>query len=249
VQTLDEARTAAAEAQEDVMACDDDEPVAVVRDASNMDFLVKSAAARLVDHERNAKDAADAHVKVQVAREAAKQELENMPLLGDSDQDTEMMSSNTCHLRIALEAWLNDLEVATREKETASMAASVAAAAAKEELQDLESRHESSRIVARPLKEIIREELDIVEIWLRTHEERGTAIMAEAGERKVAWTEEKEVLGADLHRAQLQAIVAEEGVNLASGLAKTLRSNKSERAPRHASRVATRVHTIESDED
>jgi len=247
VQTIDEARMAAAEADEDAMACNDDEPAAAVRDASNMDFLVKSAAARLVDHERNAKDASDAHIEVQAALEAAKQELENLPLQGESD--TEMMSSNACHQRIALEAWLNDLEVMTHEKETASVAASSAAAAAKNELQDLESRHESSRIVARPLKEIIREELDIVETWLRVHHERGTAIMAEVGVREVAWTKEKETLGADLHRAQLQAIVAEEAVNVASGLANTLRSNKSERAARHASRVATRAHITESDED
>jgi len=119
----------------------------------------------------------------------------------------------------------------------------------KEELQELESRHESSRIVARPLKEIIREELNIVETWLRVHHERGTAMMAEVEVRKVAWTKEKEALGADLHRAQLQAIVAEEAVSVASVLAKTLRSNKSERASRHASRVATRAHIIESDED
>jgi len=49
VQAIDEARMAAAEADEDAMACNDDEPAAAVRDASNMDFLVKSAAARLVD--------------------------------------------------------------------------------------------------------------------------------------------------------------------------------------------------------
>merc|ERR1712232_1037758 len=247
VQAIDEARMAAAEADEDAMACNDDEPAAAVRDASNMDFLVKSAAARLVDHERNAKDASDAHIEVQAALEAAKQELENMPLQGGSD--TEVISSNTFHQRIALEAWLHDLEVMTHEKETASMAASSAAVAAKEELQDSESRHESSRIVARPLKEIICEELNIVESSLRIHQERGTAIMAEAGEREVAWTTEKEALGADLHRAQLQAIVAEEAVSVASGLAKTLRSNKSERASRHASRVATRAHIIESGED
>jgi len=224
VQTIDEARMAAAEADEDAMACNDDEPAAAVRDASNMDFLVKSAAARLVDHERNAKDASDAHIEVQAALEAAKQELENLPLQGESD--TEMMSSNACHQRIALEAWLNDLEVMTHEKETASVAASSAAAAAKNELQDLESRHESSRIVARPLKEIIREELNIVETWLMVHHDRGTAIVAEVGVRKLAWTKEKEALGADLHRAQLQAIVAEEAVSVASGLANTLRSNK-----------------------
>merc|ERR1712228_206973 len=112
-----------------------------------------------------------------------------------------------------------------------------------------ESRHGTSRIVARPLNEIIREELNIVESRLKVHQERGTAIMAEAGERKVVWTMEKEVLGADLHRAQLQAALAEEGVSVASGLAKTLRSKNSVHVSRHTSRVATRVHNSESDED
>lgn len=219
----------AAEAHEDaVVASEDDELGAVVRDVSNMDLLVTSAAARLADHERNAKDAADAHNEVVAAFEAAKQELENTSSLPDDDSSNEaqMLSSNNCHLRAALEARLNDLKVVAQEKETASMAASAAAVAAKEELQDLESRHESARIAAQPLKKIIHEELRIIEHWLKIHEERQTAIMAEAGERKASWTKEKEVLGADLHRAQLQAAVAEEGVNVASGFSKDLRANK-----------------------
>jgi len=184
---------------------------------------------------------ADAHSDALAASEEAKEELDNMPLLGDIDQDTETMSSNT-HLRAAFEARLNDLNVVAQEKETASRAAIAAAAAAKEELQDLESRHASSRIAQRPLKQIIREELDILEACLKGHEECGTAIMAEAREIKVAWTKENETLGADLHRAQLQAALAEEGVNIASGLAKSLRTDKAEKDPRHAPRIATHDH-------
>lgn len=113
-----------------------------------------------------------------------------------------------------------------QEKEAASSAASAAAASAKEELQDLESRQKSDQIAAQPLEKLIREEFDIVDGWLKAHEEKESAILAEAGEWKAAWTTKKEALGADLHRAQLQAAVAEEGVSVANGLANTLLANK-----------------------
>jgi len=229
LQSIDEAQMIAAEAHEDaVVASDDDELGTVVQYFSNTDMLVKSAEARLADHERNAKDAADAHNEVVAAFEAAKQELENNSSLPDDDSsnDALMMASNGRHLRAVLEARLNDLKVVAHDKETASLAASAAAAAAKEELQGLKSRHESAQIAAQPLKKIIREELRIIGQWLKVHCERQSAILAEAGERKAAWTKEKDLLSADLHRAQLQAAVAEEGVNVASGLAKTLRANK-----------------------
>merc|ERR1712232_1393532 len=225
VQLIDEAQTVAAEAHEDaVVATDDDEQPAVAQNASKTNLLVKSAAARLADHERNAKDAADAHRQVVASLEAAMQEMENLSSLPDEvEHDAQMMSSNSCHLRAALEARLNDLKVVAQEKEAASVAASAAAAAAKQELQDLESQAESIRIAAQPLKKIIREELGVIEHWLKVHEERGTVIMAEVAEREAFWTKDKEALGADLHRAQLQAAVAEEGVKVASGLAKGLR--------------------------
>merc|ERR1712232_1298744 len=224
VQLIDEAQNLAAEAHEDaVVTTEDDELGDVVRDASKRNLLVKSAAARLADHERNAKDAADAHSQVVASLEAATQEMENMSSLPDEvDQDAQITSSSTSHLRAALEARLNDFKVVAQEKETASVAAS-AAAAAKQELHDLESQAESVAVAAQPLKKIIREELGIIEHWLKVHEERGSVIMAEVDERKAAWTKDHEALGADLHRAQLQAAVAAEGVQVASGLAKGLR--------------------------
>ena len=54
VQLLDEAQMLAAEAHEDAaVVCNDHDDDAVVQDALNMDLLMKSAAARLADHERN----------------------------------------------------------------------------------------------------------------------------------------------------------------------------------------------------
>ena len=45
-------------------------------------------------------------------------------------------------------------------------------------------------------KKIIREELRIIEQWLKVHCERQSAILVQVGERKAAWTKEKELLGA-----------------------------------------------------
>merc|ERR1711974_368696 len=142
----------------------------------------------------------------------------------DDEEDAQVMSSNVCHSRAALEARLMDLKEVAQEKEAASLASSAAAAAAQKELQDLRSRHESARIASQPLEKIIRDELHIIDTWLTAHQDKETTITAEAGERKARWAKEKEVLAADLHRAQLQAVVAEEGVNVASELAKTLRT-------------------------
>merc|ERR1712151_117411 len=106
------------------------------------------------------------------AFEAAQHELETNSMLAcdDSSENSsslQLMASNNCHLRAALEARLNDLKVVAQEKETARVAASAAAAAAKEELHDLESQAESIRIAAQPLKKIIREELGVIEHWLK----------------------------------------------------------------------------------
>merc|ERR1712232_1424117 len=110
-----------------------------------------------------------------------------------------------------------------------------------------EARHASSRIAVRPLKHLIREEFSILETCLKGHEECGTAIKAEAEERKAAWAKEREGLDADVHRAHLQTALAEEGVNVASGLARTLRAEESDKAPRHAPRIATREHITAAD--
>jgi hypothetical protein len=216
VQSLDEAQMVAAEAHEDAVEVSDDHEDSVVKSfESSMDVLVKSAAARHADHERNAKRAVDAHNEVLAAFEAAKQEL-----------DTSWPSSDDSMLgnvrRAALEARLSDLKEVTQEKEAASTAASAAMAAGKEELRELECRQESARIAAQPLEKFIREELRIVRTWLEARLDEETAILAAASERKVTWTKEKETLDANLHRAQLQAAVAEEGLNIASGLVQTL---------------------------
>merc|ERR1712232_464650 len=104
---------------------------------------------------------------------------------------------------------LDDLKVMTQEKEQATVAASAAAAAAKEELHALELRQKSVPIAAQPLKQIIRGEINLLETKLKVHEERIAAIIAESSERKVTWTHEKELMGAQLHRAQVQTALAE----------------------------------------
>ena len=50
-------------------------------------------------------------------------------------------------------------------------------------------------------------------------------------DRKEAWTKEKNALAADLHRAQLDATVAEESQNVATRLAKTLQDRNSPNVP------------------
>merc|ERR1712125_301917 len=88
-----------------------------------------------------------------------------------------------------------------QEKEAASTAASAAASAAKKELRDLESWHGSARIRAagRPLKKIIRLELNIIQTRLFFHEEQ-----------------EKQTLEAERRCADVT--VAETRLNYASGV-------------------------------
>jgi hypothetical protein len=225
VQSLDEAQMVAAEAHEDAVVVSDDQEGGV---ASSVAVLVKSAAARLADHEKNAKGVADAHKEVLAAFEAAKQELDKSWPSQDDGEDDGVENPNLA-ARAALEARISDLKEVAQEKEAASTAAFAQCAAAKEELRELESRQGSAGVAQKgcatargSIEKLIREEVQIVGTWLKARQDQEAAILAENSERMTAWMKEKEALDADLHRAQLQAAVAEEGVIIASDLAKSM---------------------------
>jgi hypothetical protein len=217
VQELDEAHMAAAEAHEDACVFSD---TADKNDGPDVDLLVKSAAARFTDHERNANDAADAHKEAVTQATATEQELNAMK------PSEEQQVDETDERRAALEARLKDLEQVAQEKEGVSKAAAATAAAAKEELRDLEARQKAAPKRAEPLEKLIRNELQIVDAGLKVRQDKENAIMSELEERKQAWMKESDVLGADLHRAQLQSTVAAEGIKATSELTKSLRASK-----------------------
>jgi len=212
VQSLDEARLVISEAHEDAIdvSAQEDVPVVENQAAKSMGVLVKSAEARYADRERYAQSAADAYKDLIAETESASKELENLW----PEPDDELGNLR----RAALEARLRDMKEVVHEKEAASKAAADASAAAQEELRELESRQESARLGGKPIEKLVKEELNTVSTRENAHNDKKATVLAEASERRAAWTKEKETLEADLHRAQLQATVAEEGANIASGL-------------------------------
>lgn len=143
-----------------------------------------------------------------------------------SEEEQPFEVDETDERRAALEARLKDLEQVAQEREAVSKAAASTAAAAKEELEDLEARQKASPKRAEPLEKLIRDELQIVDAGLKVRIDKEITIMSELHERKQEWTKQSESLGADLHRAQLQSTVAAEGIKATNELTKSLRASK-----------------------
>jgi hypothetical protein len=228
VQALDEAQMAAAEAHEEVVVPTEDKSA-----KEESDFLVKSSESRLADREKQAKEAQDAHKAALVAAEGAKEDFAEAQAADnsakqDADSDSEAEEDPAIAEREAtmesLEARANDLQHVADEKKKASSAAAAALKAATDELAALKTSQKEGRAAAaptRPIDEMVREELATSSKGLQVRRDKEGSILQEAQLKMAEWLQQKECLGADLHRAELEVAVAKENVQATKDLAKT----------------------------
>jgi len=185
-------------------------------DNDGMEMLVKSGKARFNDHQRNANNAVEAHTEAVAQLDATKKELDAIKPKEEQEVD------ETDEQRATLEARLKDLQQVAQEKQAASKAAAATAEAAQVELKDLEAQQQAMPKGGVSLIQLLRDEFQITDESLKARQDAEAKVLAEFKEENARWMKEKEALGADLHRAQLQATVAEEGVSAAKALGKQL---------------------------
>jgi len=123
--------------------------------------------------------------------------------------------------RARLAKEIQNLETEASEKLDLSKKADAVAKVAKEELETLRVQQKAT---PRPAEKLVREELNLVDVGLQGHSDKESAIKAQVKQRVVDWMHEKDILGAELHRAQLKAASAEEDVLTNKALAKGIRS-------------------------
>merc|ERR1719453_1871165 len=120
------------------------------------------------------------------------------------------------------------MEHVLQAKEEAAKVAYVTLTAAKQELQAIAEKKEAAPRKVKPVAELVLGELAIVDAGLVIHQEQASSIL-EAGKTKASdWSNEKEALLADIHRAQLQVQMAEQNVVATKEVTKTL--NAAEKA-------------------
>jgi hypothetical protein len=228
VQALDEAQMAAAEAHEEALVPTEDKSA-----TEESNFLVKSSESRLADREKQAKEALDAHKAALAAAAGAEEELVKAQAADnsakqDADSDSEAEEDQSMAERKAtmesLEARAFDLQHVVYEKKKASSAAAAALNAATDELAALKTSQKEARAAAapaRPIEEVVREELATSNKGLQVRREKEGSILQEAQLKMAEWLQQKERLVADLHRAELEVDVAKEDVQATKDLAKT----------------------------
>merc|ERR1712216_93090 len=166
VQEIDEAQMVAAEAHEDASVF-----------SADVDMVIKSAKARLNDHQRNANNAQHAHRDAVAQVATTQQELNAIKPTEEQDVD------ETDEQRATLEVRLKDLKQVAQEKEAASKAAAAAAEAAKAELEDLEARQKAAPKRAEPLAKLIRDEFQVIDAGLKIRQDAEATIMGEFNEQ------------------------------------------------------------------
>lgn len=122
-------------------------------------------------------------------------------------------------LRRVEEADIRWLQVTRHEEAEIQQAIDEARLTAAEAHEDAVENTEETVLQAGRL---VREELDVVDAAAQSHTDMETEILAKAQENVSQWSEERETLEADLHRAQLQLAVAEETLQATKSLAQTM---------------------------
>lgn len=147
-------------------------------------------------------------------------EAEAKPTRKDKERHSEKDKEREA-TRDRLAKQIQSLESVASAKNELSKEAAAAAKVAKEELETLRAQQKAT---PRPAEKLVREELNLVDAGLQGHSDKETAIKAQVKQRVVDWMHEKDILGAELHRAQLKAASAEEDVMTNKTLAKEIRS-------------------------
>jgi hypothetical protein len=164
VQALDEAQMAAAEAHEGTVV-----PTEAKSAEEESNFLVKSSESCLADREKEAKEAHDAHEAALAASECA---IEDFAC---------RMSFATMESRIN---YANGLQHVADEKKKASFAAASAMNAAADEVAVLRKSQNEAREAAapaRPIEELVYEELTVCSNGLQLRRDKEGSILQEVG--------------------------------------------------------------------
>jgi len=125
--------------------------------------------------------------------------------------------------KASLTGQIEDLKKLMQDKEQSSLVLGAEATAAKRQLQASQAQqNDMPRRTAQPIQKLVCEELAILDERCQAHKQKETTIVQHQRRKMSEWTKEKELMSADIHRAQLQVAVAEKEARASEKLGKSI---------------------------